>query len=276
MPTGDAPSGRLRILTLNLWAHGGEWRSRRGVLVDGLRELQPDLIAFQEAIRTDTYDQAAELLAGSFAVEHQTARDPDAVGLSVASRWPIVRATELDLHVTPNDFPCATLTAEVAVPPPIGPVLFVNHNPSWQLAAESEREVQAVAAARSIDDAVAGRDMHVVVAGDLDADPDAGSIRFWTGRQAINGVSVCYRDAWESAHPGEPGHTFSPQNPLMADAARDWPFRRIDYVFVRCSEHAGSTLVIEDCDLVFNEPVDGVWASDHFGVFAQLRVPGNG
>jgi len=33
------------------------------------------------------------------------------------------------------------------------------------------------------------------------------SIRFWTGRQSLEGVSVCYRDAWASAHPGAPGRT---------------------------------------------------------------------
>jgi hypothetical protein len=40
----------------------------------------------------------------------------------------------------------------------------------------------------------------VIVAGDLDADPGSASIRFWTGRQALDGFSVCYRDAWEKVH----------------------------------------------------------------------------
>ena len=70
--------------------------------------------------------------------------------------------------------------------------------------------------------------------GDLDADPDATSIRFWSGRQSLGGMSVCYRDAWESMQPQEPGHTFTPENPLMALANWDWPFRRLDYLFVRC------------------------------------------
>ena len=51
----------------------------------------------------------------------------------------------------------------------------------------------------------------------LDADPSAGSVRFWCGRQALDGMSVCYRDAWESAHPDEAGHTFTRRNALRKD-----------------------------------------------------------
>ena len=115
------------------------------------------------------------------------------------------------------------------------PLLFVNHFPSWQLGQESEREQQAVTVAREIDRLTRGRAAHVVVAGDMDADPSATSIRFWTGRASLGGMSVCYRDAWEARHPDEPGETFTPRNPLVADP--DWPFHRIDYILVRCTHH---------------------------------------
>jgi endonuclease/exonuclease/phosphatase family metal-dependent hydrolase len=175
--------------------------------------------------------------------------------------------------VTPRtaDFPCTTLVAEVLAPDPIGPLLFVDHVPNWQLNFERERELQAVAAARCIEEILGGHHRHVVVAGDLTADPDAASVRFWTGRQSLDGTSVCYRDAWESTHPGDPGHTFTPRNRLMGD--RDWPFRRLDYVLVRCGDHDGPTLDIATCALAFADPVGGVWASDHFGVVADLAVP---
>jgi endonuclease/exonuclease/phosphatase family metal-dependent hydrolase len=51
----------------------------------------------------------------------------------------------------------------------------------------------------------------------------------------------------------------------------DWPFRRIDYVLVRCAEHGGPSLDIADCRRVFDVPsTDGVWASDHFGLLTDL------
>ena len=50
--------------------------------------------------------------------------------------------------------------------------------------------------------------------------------------------------------------------------------RRIDYVFVHCDDSLhGPTLDVRACTLAFDEPVGGVWASDHFGVVAELSVP---
>jgi endonuclease/exonuclease/phosphatase family metal-dependent hydrolase len=272
--TTDWPA-RLRVLSLNLWGQFGDWEKRRTVLQDGLRELNPDLAAFVEANCTADYDQVADLLESGYHIAHAQIRARDGAGISIASRWPIGELHELDLHLNSRpdpDFPCATLAAEISVPGQIGQVLFVNFLPSWELHYEAEREIQAVATARFIDEVLAGRDMHAILAGDLDADPAAGSIRFWTGRQALDGMSVCYRDAWDSVHPGEAGHTFTPDHPLVADAAPDWPFRRIDYIFVRSGEHAGSTLAIKDAQLAFDKAVDGVWASDHIGVVADLAA----
>jgi endonuclease/exonuclease/phosphatase family metal-dependent hydrolase len=187
---------------------------------------------------------------------------------------------EVDLNVTPRtaDFACGTLVAEVLAPDPVGPLLFVNHLPNWQLTFEHERELQAVPAARVIEEITHGRDMHVVLAGDFDATPDAASVRFWRGRQALGGMSVCYRDAWGSTHPGNPGHTFTASNPLVTAGNWDWELevgRRIDYIFVRCSDH-GPTLDVSACERIFDEPTDGVWGSDHFGVVADLaaQTPG--
>ena len=116
--------------------------------------------------------------------------------------------------------------------------------------------------------------MHVVLAGDLDAVPDAASIRFLRGLQSLDGLSVCYRDAWASAHPNEPGLTFTAANPLMLEesAVRQDLSRRIDYVFVRCDE-LGPTLEIARCELAFDRPVAGAWASDHIGVLAEPAAP---
>ncbi len=76
-----------------------------------------------------------------------------------------------------------------------GELLVVNHFPSWRPDLEHERCVQAVRAAEAITRLRPDPAAHVVLAGDLDADPDADSIRFWTGRCALASVSVCYRDA---------------------------------------------------------------------------------
>lgn len=271
---------RFRVVTLNLFGRRRGWNERRTVLAAGLRALQPDLIAFIEAIKTDAYDQVLDLLGPDYHLFHQVSREPGGPGdvepgqgASIASRWPLGAVHEVDLHVTPRTagFACTTLVAEVEAPEPLGLLLFADHVPNWQLNFERERELQAVVAARFIEDRFEERHRHVVFAGDFTANPEASSVRFLTGRQSLEGMSVCYRDAWESTHPGDPGHTYTPHNPLMATP--DWPFRRIDYIFVRCADY-GPTLEISSCARIFDEPIDGVWASDHFGVVADLAVPG--
>ena len=274
--------GNVRVLTLNLWQRYGAWADRRSVLIDGLRTLQPDLVVFAESIKTDEYDQVADLLGPGFNVAHQNVRDPNGMGISIASRWPLGEVHEVDLNVTPRTlgFPCTTLVAEVIAPEPVGPLLFVNHFPNFQLNFEHERELQAVAAARFVEEHIGQSNRQVVMVGDLDADPNAASTRFWSGRQSLFGMSVCYRDAWESTHPEDPGHTFTPCNPLVRDGVvkdmrpfRDWPFRRIDYIFVRFGAHGGLALDVAACERIFDEPINGVWASDHFGLVADLAKP---
>lgn len=262
----------MRVTTLNLWNRSGDWAARRRVLIDGFRTLSPDLAAFQEAVRTDEYDQVADLLGPEYQVVHQTEKEQDGSCIAIASRWPLGEVREVDLHVTPRtkDFPCAALVAEVRAPEPL---LFVNHKPHWRSAYEHERELQALATARFVEDLVGGERIHVVAAGDFDATPEATSIRFWSGRHALSGTSVAYRDTWEVRHPDDPGHTFVPdENGLISD---NWPRdlrRRIDYIFVRCGDH-GPTLAISGCERIFDRPVDGIWASDHYGVTAELAIP---
>jgi endonuclease/exonuclease/phosphatase family metal-dependent hydrolase len=263
----------MRVTTLNLWNRFGDWEQRRRVLIEGFRALRPDLAAFQEAVRTEEYDQVADLLGPEYHVVHQARPEPDGAGIAVASRWPVSQVREVDLHVTPRtmDFPCAALVVETEVSGT--PLLFVNHKPHWRSAYEREREMQALTTARYIEEMVDGRDAHVVVAGDFDATPEAASIRFWSGRQSLADTSVCYRDAWETRHPTEPGFTFMPGHNALVSS--NWPMdmpRRIDYVFVRCGAH-GPTLAISSCERIFDQPVDAVWASDHFGVSTELHQP---
>ena len=114
-------------------------------------------------------------------------------------------------------FPCTALVATAGAPDPIGSLLFVNHFPNWQLNFEHERELQAIATARFVEERVGQSNQPVIVAGDFDADPDAASIRCWSGRQSLAEMSVCYRDAWQSVHPEKPGHTFTPYSPVVKD-----------------------------------------------------------
>jgi endonuclease/exonuclease/phosphatase family metal-dependent hydrolase len=181
----------------------------------------------------------------------------------------------MDLFVTeridPASFVASMLAVWVEAPPPIGPVLLASPVPSFQLGLERERELQAVAAASRLN-ALAPSGAHVVVAGDFSAGPDTNGLRFWRGLGSLEGQSVAYRDAWPAVHPTDEGVTFSPDNPLVTGG--NWPLelgRRMDYILVRCDAH-GPTLRIDDCRRLFDAPVRGTWASDHFGIVAELSA----
>jgi hypothetical protein len=84
---------------------------------------------------------------------------------------------------------------------------------------------------------------------------------------------VAYQDAWEAVRPDGAGHTFSPRNPLAHAGEMSLELgRRIDYIMVRSEVH-GPTLEVAHCFLVFENPIGEVWATDHFGLVADLQIP---
>jgi endonuclease/exonuclease/phosphatase family metal-dependent hydrolase len=195
------------------------------------------------------------------------------VGLSLAARWPILASEEIDLlvssRVDPRDWLGTLLIVVVQAPEPVGPLIFASPKPSYQRGFEYEREQQAVLAARTLEAMAARYRSHVVLASDFDAVPESASMRFWRGLQSLDGLSVGYCDAWEASQPGEQGLTFDPANPLVEGHWRHEPGRRLDYVLIRCDDH-GPTLRVRDCHQLLAADEGGGWASDHYGVIAEL------
>lgn len=265
----------MRLLTMNVFARHGDWRARRPVLAAGMRDLAPDVAALQETVVTRDTDQARELFPDHPHVLHQAGRSSDGVGASIVSRWPLEVLAEVDLNLPSGGVPTSWIgsltVVVVAAPAPIGPVVLAHHKPTWESDAEVVREQQALRAVLAIDAVLGDDERPVVLLGDLDAEPDAASLRFLTGLASLEGRSTRFQDAWAAVHGDAPGHTFTPRNPLVDDAWRPRPGRRIDHVLVRCGPK-GAPLLIDDCQLAFDEPVDGVWASDHVGVVVDVSV----
>src|SRR5258706_94933 len=108
--------------------------------------------------------------------------------------------------------------------------------------------------------------------GELPNTPETDEIRFLRGLHAIGGHSTYYQDAWARRRPSEAGHTWSSRNP--SSEALHWieRDRRVDYVFVTPVGRDGRGRV-RDCQLLLNGPSpDGVWASGHFGVLAEVQI----
>jgi hypothetical protein len=123
----------------------------RQVLIDGIAQHQPDVVALQKTTRTASHDQVVDILGSTCHVVHSMTRETAVGGVSIASRCPIIGSQELDLKtVSPRtrDFACTTLTAEIEAPPPFGKILVANHFPDYQVDHEIERERQAALPAR--------------------------------------------------------------------------------------------------------------------------------
>ena len=108
-----------------------------------------------------------------------------------------------------------------------------------------------------------------IMMGDFNAEPESDEIRFLRGFATLEGRSVFFADAWAYGGDGGPGFTFDRRNAYAARSHE--PPRRIDYVFVRGpdAKWRGEPLTTR---VVFDEPSDGVWASDHFGLYTELST----
>jgi endonuclease/exonuclease/phosphatase family metal-dependent hydrolase len=264
---------RLRVVTMNVLGPANPgWEHRRVLLGRALQRLDADVVALQEVPIGPAPGIVEELLGPGWHVRQLGRPSDDGVGAVLATRAPHRPVVELDQRIRPaaEALPwCATSIVELDTA--VGPLLVVHHKPSWEFGAEAEREQQALRAARAVEEHVGSA--HAVVLGDFDATPEAASMQFWRGLRSLDGVSVCYQDAWETVRPHDPGHTFSSENPLVrAGEVATAVSRRIDHVLVRAGAH-GPTLRVLACDRVLDHPVEGVWASDHFGVVADLAVP---
>ncbi|UNS96411.1 endonuclease/exonuclease/phosphatase family protein [Streptomyces tubbatahanensis] len=264
-------------MTMNVLApEYADGAGRRAVLARELAGLAPDVLALQEVTRADV----AALAGDGWHVLPHPRYGSDGVGAVLAARTPFAAVAADPLTVsdrTARTEWCGVVAALLPLPEPFGPLLVGHHKPSWPYGWELEREQQALVTARLLAERAEEHSArHTLLLGDFDATPDAASIRFLRGFQSLDGTSVCYQDAWASAHPegaSGPGPTFTPENPLvrrgdMPEAAE----RRLDYILVGCGPH-GPTLHVTGCRRVMVEPVDGVQVSDHYGLVADLVPP---
>ena len=273
---------RIRVLTINVENVEGDDRRTKAINQE-VRRIEPDLVSFQEVIQTPERGQLDELLTGT---ELHGTHQADVIsyappwvdrygGTAVATRWPHTTLEVLDMRVAgAADVPWCTVAVTVPIPGE-GEVLFIGTTAAWRLNAEAVREQQAVALTDL--DARHRQSLPSIIAGDFNAAPDAASIRYLRGLQSLGGRSVHYHDAWDVAGAG-PGYTWTVDNPntrQVVDAVVRQPDhrRRIDYIFIGSwHEHRDTYCQVRSATIAFDQPIDGVWASDHFGVIVDVDI----
>ena len=262
----------LRVLTLNIWNLGGDWRARRQAILAVIRDGEADVVCLQEVVEAHDKNQA-EWLARELGDWSWTWAGEPGYGLAdmrfgnaVLARSPITASGSAPLPHVPDEREIQRLVVHARVD---GVDVFSTHL-AWQLhdAALRERQVLALTAfvsARTDPDAEVGP----VVAGDFNAEPDSSAIRYLSGLAPLDGSSTYLQDAWRLAGDGGPGLTWSNDNPHAALDAE--PERRLDYVFSGFHGRSGLGRPLE-CRVVADKPVDGTWPTDHYGVLAVLQT----
>ncbi|MDB5038794.1 MAG: endonuclease/Exonuclease/phosphatase family protein [Bacteriovoracaceae bacterium] len=112
--------------------------------------------------------------------------------------------------------------------------------------------------------------VHVLIGGDFNSIPTEASL--------VAAVQAGYRDSFAVVHPRDRSCSFCSVpskpffNPITVGAGQIpaqtvfSPDQRLDYILVR-----SPTLTAVSSQLVFTAPRDGVWLSDHYGVFTTFN-----
>jgi endonuclease/exonuclease/phosphatase family metal-dependent hydrolase len=268
----------LSVLTLNIWHDHEPWPQRSARIREWIEELDPDLIGFQEVLVGDGVDLLRELVGEfgyhtDFAPAMQLLDRPHIeAGNAVASRWPI-GAREAQRLPDRGDWEKRSALT-VRIDAPFGPVCFSCTHLHWNFHHGHVRERQIVALVDQVSRLAPGDGFPPIVAGDFNAEPESDEIRYLKGTHSIDGRSVAFLDAWvmagDNGLPGEEGQGITWSNRNAYARLEFEPRRRIDYIFAGLPQRDGLGL-IESCRVVCNDEVGGVWPSDHFGVYSELR-----
>jgi endonuclease/exonuclease/phosphatase family metal-dependent hydrolase len=268
-PYGVLTGGRLRVLTWNVWWRFGPWEERQPAIAATIQRLDPDIVCLQE-----TWPEAVDALASRLGFHQVCASriDFDGVpfGNAVLARWPLAGHEILPLPAPAELGEHRTcVRADVDHPDhPDGPLQVFCTHLNWRFDQSHVRQEQVRAICRFV---AASPERHypAILCGDFNAEPDSDEVRMLTGKAAVPEPKVFFHDAWVVAGGGGAGHTWSNANPFAnLDLEYD---RRIDYVFTGWPKSGGLGQVL-DCSIAGDEPVDGVWPSDHFGVLATIRA----
>jgi endonuclease/exonuclease/phosphatase family metal-dependent hydrolase len=272
---------RLRCLTLNLWGIEPPVEERMDLVVEGLRTLDPDVVALQEVREGPGLPNQAEVLgqaAGYHAVfEPATPFGGGQEGLALLARQPFDEHAARALPGAQPDERRILLSAR------LGDLwvhtTHLNYRLQHGLVREQQvlaidQRLQALQTLQTLQTFAPGeRKAEVqILMGDFNARPEADEMRFLRGLHTLEGRRTHYQDAWDRLHPAGAGWTWAAANPYTARLSFLERDRRLDYIYVTPERRDGRGR-IHDCRIVLDQPgPGGVFASDHFGLLAEIQI----
>lgn len=244
----------LSVVTLNLWHDKADWPARQRQIVAELRRLQPDVIALQEVLQHEGLPNQAQTLAAAlgyraYFVSVDSTAAPRRYGNAILSKRPVLSLDWKALQ--PADDYRTVAHARIAVGTRTINVYatHLHYKPEG-----GAIRLQQIDDLLTYVDATAGG-APSLLAGDFNAPEHAPEFA---------GLRQRFRNAYGTLHPG------------IADDAREhstlnlnqYAPLRIDHVWYEPAAFAADA-----AQILFNAPdADGVWASDHYGVQARLRL----
>lgn len=277
----------MRIMTWNVQGRTGDWAGRHGALRSWIERTEPDVLTLQESWVEPGGATQADRLAGELGLHAVSAaelagfdRYPEApywVVNAVLARWPlsVERLCALpDEHGEPT-WRHVLVTRVHRPEEQGGPFVAAGTHLEHGLEQSARRSAQMTALVTHLAEALGEESLRrgslpAILAGDLNCTPESDEYRRATGLAAGAVPNFTLVDAWTAAGNTDPGHTWSAANPLVPRYAIH-PHRRLDYVMVSTPRRSGVGHV-RRCDLAGTEAVEGVWASDHFAVVAEVMM----
>ena len=281
----------LRVVTLNFWGTEPPLDRRIALAVSQLKALAPDVVCLQECRPLNgvsgptTADRIAEALG--FAAHYAVAVSWDdgvhaklpagQEGLAIIARG-FLETRVLPLpHPRPAD---ARLLLSAQVATDHEPVWIHTTHLHYRLADGVAREDQVLAIDAAISELRTDTSPPQILCGDFNATPDSDEMRFLRGLTTLGGRRTHFQDAWLRLHrecvPGDgpaQGITWSSENSLTRPLRSLDIDRRIDYVYVTSRKKDGRG-TIHACEVALTEREgdDGICASDHYAVMADVQV----
>lgn len=252
----------MRLLTLNVGSVEAQWTRRAGEIAIWLARTAPDVIALQEISYRDSRNNSISEIFAHLDCDgyrrhfagHPLGPEMGSFGVALLSRIAPCATGQFDL---PPD-------SESVAPRSVAWIqLAKTRIYSVHLSADphnTERRLAQVEVLRVELQSIGNQ--RVILCGDLNCDPaDLAIRRLLT---PPNEGEVWIGDMWRHLNPNVSGFTWdATRNPLAH--RRNAPQRRLDYILAPLAVARTAKISI-----VCDTSLSGVYASDHFGLLADL------
>ena len=244
--------GGFSVVTLNLYHDHDRWPQRRDLVIEGLRTLEPDVIALQEVLQHETLRNQAEDIAAAlgyefFFVSADEAGQARRYGNAILTRHTVLSRGERRLR--PLDDWRTVAHVRLDIRRSIVDIYDTHlHHTEEGLRMRTRQLRDVLSFVEARDDGTPS-----LLLGDFNAEVTAPELR---------PLAAGYVDVFGSVH--DDADSITTLNPHYFGG----PARRIDHIFAERGRFA-----ILGAKLVLDRPDDaGTWPSDHFGVYARLRL----